>query len=263
MNEDDILQALGARHLAELERRAPEWEDVVHGRRSAEEVAAQLRASGADEAEVARAAELFAPLPESFDDAIVDRLVATAAEPSAPPPAETEVVERRDRGFWRRGSIAAVVAAAAAALLVVVTRPEPSPDTELGPDLRALPAFELGVVPTVATVRSDHAPDPEGIAVAPGDAIELLLRPAQRHGESPRVWACLQRESARIELAPRIVEASAGATILARAEIPRELESGAWTLVAVVATDRPADDPCTLDDAPTHRVVRTPVRIVR
>jgi hypothetical protein len=271
MNDDELLDTLGAMEQAEIERRAPEWEDLAHGRRSAEDAADAVRARGdASEDEIARAEALFAPLSESFDDALVDRLAASRSGASAPRPVEApeaddaRVVERRDRAFWRRTGLGVGLAAAAAALVLVVVRSTTPPGADVPglPELRALPAFELGVEAVRATVRSDHHPDqgPEAaLEITAGEAVELLLRPASRHGETAKVWSCLHKDGARVELPTEIVDATAGATIVARTTIPADTARGSWTLVAVVATERPAEDPCALVDAPTHRVLRAPI----
>jgi hypothetical protein len=267
MNDDELLDTLGAMEQAEIERRAPEWEDLAHGRRSAEDAADAVRARGdASEDEIARAEALFAPLSESFDDALVDRLAAARSGASAPRPVEApeaddaRVVERRDRAFWRRTGLGVGLAAAAAALVLVVVRSTTPPGADVPglPELRALPAFELGVEAVRATVRSDHGPE-AALEIAAGEAVELLLRPASRHGEAAKVWSCLHKDGARVELPTEIVDATAGATIVARTTIPADTAHGSWTLVAVVATDRPAEDPCALADEPTHRVVRAPI----
>lgn len=263
MNEDELLESLGAQHRDEVERRAPEWEDLARGRRSAKEAADAVQArTGADAHELSRATELFAPLSAAFDDALVDRLAAKAASDrhgaTDPGPG---VIDRRDRSFWRRGGIAVAIAAAAAALVLVLARPGSTPELPGGTvaQLRELPAFELGVTAVRATVRADHGA--HAVEVAAGDVVELMLRPASHHDHAARVWSCLERDGMRTELPTEIVDATAGATILARATIPEGTARGTWTLVAVVAVDRPEGEPCTLADAPTHRVLRSPITV--
>lgn len=263
MNDDELLESLGAQHRAEVERRAPEWEELARGRRSAKDAADTVQArTGADAHELSRATELFAPLSDAFDDALVERLAATPAsdrhDTGEPGPG---VIERRDRSFWRRGGIAVAIAAAAAALVLVLARPgsAPGPSGDLVAQRAELPVFELALTAARATVRADHGA--HGVQVAAGDVVELMLRPASRHPHAARVWSCLERDGTRTELPTQIVDAAAGATILARATIPEGTSAGTWSLVAVVAVDPPEGEPCSLADAPTHRVLRSPITV--
>lgn len=111
-----------ARELAQLERqqrdaREPAWDDVANGRRSVDEVVAELRARGEDEAELSRMAELMAPLPGAFDDALAERLVESLE------PAEVIAMPEREPVRWHRLGWAAAGLLAAAALVVVVVLP--------------------------------------------------------------------------------------------------------------------------------------------
>lgn len=261
MNDDELLEALGARERDAIERRAPEWDEVAHGRMSAEAAADRIRArGGADEAELERGMELFAPLPDAFDDALVDRLVGDAPGQSA------EVVRlasrSASRSAWRRPALGiGLVSAAAAALVLLLVRPAPDGSTAAGAaaPLAALPGFDLALEPTRAAVRADHPGATPHVAA--GDDVELLLRPASSHSVVVHAWACLQRDALRRELALQLEAGAPGSTLVARTTIPADTVPGAWTLIAVVASDRPADDPCALADAPTHRVARAALEI--
>ncbi|MEX1367607.1 MAG: hypothetical protein AB1Z98_31045 [Nannocystaceae bacterium] len=274
--QDDAL----ARALAELERadraeREPAWDEVVHGRRPAADVVEQLRAQGHDEAELTRTAALMTPLSEEFEASLVERLLevrgaeaeaeATEVDPTSaaapePAPAEPEaaVVQRPDRAWWQRGgTIAAGLVAAAAVLLLVLPRdPDPGPPTPSG---ARLPEHELWLQPSSAEVRSTRD---EPVVVAPGETLSVLLRPATRYSTTPRVWACLERDSARQRVELTLGPITPGLTIEGSVVIPEGLAVGDWTLLTAIddgAAPLP-EDPCvTLGSV--ARVQRAPLQV--
>jgi len=76
------LDALIELERARLAAIPQEWEDVVAGRVSVDDAEQRIRArGGADERELARARELFAPLSADFEAGLVERLIPTAPVP--------------------------------------------------------------------------------------------------------------------------------------------------------------------------------------
>jgi hypothetical protein len=225
VTDDEMLAALAAAERARGP--TPEWEALARGEIDEEEAVRRARERGADEAEIARARELFAPRPAEHDDALADRLLAGSA-------AAPRVVElpRRRAASWAVPS--ALLAIAAALVLWLALRPRPIDDAPV-----LLPAHELWIEPATSQVRSARG----GVRVRAGEAIVVFLRPESAYTVRPHVWACLANDAGTRALpsAPRRLEP--GQTIELEATLPSDLSTGAWDLVAVLAqTPRPDED---------------------
>lgn len=248
--------------LIELERArlAPEWEDVAAGRASADDVAQTIRARGSSsEEEIARARELFEPLSDDFEAALVERLIPTAPVPTSD---RDVIVERRDQAFWRRPVvIGTAVAALAAALAIVWMRPGETPRTEAkiamaGP---TIPAHEL-MITGVADVRGSGD---RNVSVPAGGSLRVGLRPATRYDFTPTVWACLAHDGQQRPIAIATDRIVPGETISAAIAIPADLTPGAWELVTVLASNAvpEADRRCDVTEAKDLQVQRASFRV--
>ncbi|MCA9651161.1 MAG: hypothetical protein H6712_19075 [Myxococcales bacterium] len=239
-----------ARELAQLERqqrdaREPAWDDVANGRRSVDEVVAELRARGEDEAELSRMAELMAPLPGAFDDALAERLVESLE------PAEVIAMPEREPVRWHRLGWAAAGLLAAAALVVVVVLPrEPGPATD---EPTPLPEHALSLRPGASELR---AADDGPVSVAAGGTLRFSLRPATSYALEPHVWACAERGGTSRPLEVVLDPVVPGRVIEGRATIPADLALGEWTLLTVVDGQPPPAEPCAIEPGPGRRMPR-------
>ncbi len=256
MDEDAL-----AREIADLERdqrssRVPQWDDVVNGRRDADHVVQELREQGHDPDELARAAELMAPLDSAFEEALTDRLLDPAATgiESAAPVVESAapVIERTDRSWWRRGGVAAVAVAAVAAAVILLLLPPRGSDPEVT-TIASLPAHEMWIEPVAATMRSAQE---QTVRVPPGAALTFFLRPATTYTAQPRVWACLEGPQPQA-LAVQLDPPSPGRTLRGTVTLPRDLDPGEWMLMSVVDTREPPADPCAVQPDAGRRLQRT------
>jgi hypothetical protein len=279
MNDEEVLQALAAEYQREDDARPHEWDDVAHGRRTVAEAIEARRAAGAPEADVQRAAALFAPLDDDFDARLAGDLVrrlaapseatddssSEAAGPQAPTPSANVLTPSPAR--WRRGAIVGAATAAAAALaLWVGGRPPIEPGLDSGLDSgrgggAELPGYALGVQPGAAAVRSAAATDQPELTI--GHEFAVLLRPAARHQEPARAQICLRQETGTILLPSRQAPGAPGETLDVTVELPATVAPGPATIIAVVAAGPRPDDPCAAEDSPATRVSRADVQLVQ
>lgn len=267
MNDEDALHAVAAEYRRQQQARDPEWEEVARGQRSPQEAIEAARARGStDEARLERAAELFAPLDDRFDDQLADRLLDQLGaapedddpELDAPQASNAEVIEP-PVSFWRRGGLGIGVAAAAAAVLVLVIRQpstpgEPTPSSEV-----ALPDYEVAVLPGAAAMR---AADPEQAPrLQLGGQFEVLLRPAVRHQAPAIATVCLEQGERRVELTHEQAPGAPGETLSVRARIPPDLTPGQWTLVTIISAQSAGPGSCETADRPSQRVRRTAIEL--
>jgi hypothetical protein len=219
------------------------WDALAAGHCTMDEARAAARAAGQSDEEIARAAELFAPL----DDGL---LLSIAARVDGDAP--TNVV-RPDAGRWQRPAIAAAVAAIAAGLILWMNR-APEPVTVDTVAAAPMVAHELSIR-GVAEVRGDAAKLP---SVPAGATLPILLRPATKHGVATHVWACAVRGSESIPLDTDVVPGTPGRAIEASVALPPTVVAGEWELVAFVSsTDAPTTGACTVAAADHVAVARS------
>lgn len=283
MPDEDLLQALAAQERGILQARPQEWDELAHGRITPDEAEARARArtaaspaSALAEDDVVRARELFSPPSAALDEAIVDRLVAMAqanatarvaaeAQPSAAndaPRAGTNgdnVVHREPSWWQRKSSIVGAAVMAAAAAVLVFSWPRTAIDD--GPARVELPRHEL-TIEGASQIRGD-ATDVQ--KAAPGTTITLRLQPARGYDVQPSFAACLQKDGENRALAATPSFGRPGQTFEVRAQLPADLATGRWELVALVAGGAlPSDVAASCATPPSDvQVVRGAIDIVR
>jgi hypothetical protein len=235
--EDDL--AVLAR---DAEARLAHWDALAAGRCTLDEAKAAARAAGQSDEEIARAAELFAPMDEA-------RFASIAA---AVDRSDASNVVRPSR--WQRPAIAAALAALAAGAVLWMSR---SPTTATAP-AAAMVEHELSIR-GVAEVRGDAVSTP---SVPAGATLPILLRPSTKHDVAPHVWACAVQGDTRIQLATEVANGVPGRAIEANVVLPRSVVAGTWELQVFVSSTAAPKDPCATEPA-AHVVIATSDVVVR
>lgn len=221
MNEDRLLRELG--DLAREEERAnrarldERWDRLAAGTLTPEEEA-ELRALAETSPEAREAWEAFRPLGPEFQARMVEKIAAELPK------------ERRARLLPFRPAVRiggwVTAAAAAAAVLVMLLRPGVP-----------LPEYTIAsVAGGFSEIRGEQPRD-----FAPGDRIEVRLRPAQesRPGRlEGRLFLLRDRELRSLETG---IETYPGGAVSLKGALGPDLDRGTWTLWAVVG--RPGDLP--------------------
>lgn len=252
---DDLLDQLGALEREYDEAYPHEWEDVVRGDRTAEEVAAIRREAGDDPEEIAALAEVLRPVDEAERDAWVDRIAGAldgagqgdadapeAVEPEEPATATVvSLSERRSRAPW----MAAAVGLLAAAALVLWLRPRGGGESGPGATGLSLPPFSLTVRnETVREIRSGDA-DPSDVAqYLPTTQVRWIVRPERSVPESLGVRILAEPVSGgeRRLLDPKAKVSDRGVIeIRGTFKEVMGLPPGRWSLRMVVGAPPPAD----------------------
>lgn len=274
--EEDLAHEIADLERAQRARRVPVWDEVVDGRRDADEVVDELRAAGHDHAELERLAELMAPLDDAFEESLTDDLLHSLSAADAQPAqsdastsnteaeapvdaaqADATVVVRSDRSWWQRGGAVAVAMAAAAAAAVIVLLPKDDP-TPTNLAVTALPDHEMWLRPKVSAMRSaDEGP----VQVEPGAQLAVFLRPATRYAAKPVVWMCLEGPTPR-PLEVTLSAADPGKTLEGTVTLPADLTPGPWTLLGVVDTRPAPADACAVQADAGRRLQRVNFTVV-
>ncbi len=252
----DLLEQLGK---VDRDDRLPEdWDEVLDGRRDAQDVIRQRKAEGDDEALLEALARASAPLRESERQAWTRRVRAGLREASEdedaeehPRPAavddpspdngtspEPEPIDlERHRAKRRRlGGVLAVTAAAAMTLLWMRPSTDPGPGSPGDP----LPSFSLEVrSASVHSMRGDDAPEAEGPEVVePNTVIHWMVQPEEPVEASLELAAVVRGEQGVECLArPRVKRASGNGVLEVRGAVQDTLglAAGRWTLDLLVA----------------------------
>lgn len=241
---EQLLSDLGALEREYDETFPHEWEDVVRGDRTAQEVMAARE--GQDDPEELRAlAEVLTPISDEERNAWVDRLAEAVAQPApnagdaedpaAEPEAGAQVVsldERRRSRAWLAAG--ATVLIAAALLLWLVPRTQGPAPTE--PGGVTLPGFSLTVRnETVQEIRSDSTPT-EGVApYLPTSQIDWVIRPERSIAEPVEI-RILAEGASRMLITPQDAEVSERGVVRLRGTIEDTLglSPGRWSLRILV-----------------------------
>lgn len=222
MSEDRLLRDLGQlareREAEEAARLDERWDRLSRGALSAGEEA-ELRALAESSPEAREAYEAFRPLGPEFQAGVVQALQqAREAEKAEPPPGRVLPFRRLTARVAGWGSLAATVAAAV--LIVFLRSPPPLPEY-----------VSLDVTGGSSAYRGEVA---ETDTFAPGDRIEMFLRPRTAVEKEPRLEAgCFlvrNGEARRLEVRSEI---EASGSIRMRGAIPADVRPGDWTLWAV------------------------------
>lgn len=265
MNDQDALAALADALRREERARPSEWDKVAHGRMTVEDAAAAREAAGDDPEDIERAKALFAPLEETAEAALADRLAAIAIE-SAPQPVDDEApttaaVVRPDPAVWQRRLAYGAIAVAAAGVLVWAVRPptdgEPAPKVAVA---APLPTYDAVVQPGRAAARA--AAD-STVQLGVGAPFSVLLRPASRHEQPARATLCLRDGAGNTRhLDVRQAPGAPGETLDVSASVPADATPGPWTMISIVSGGDLGDEPCRATAAESTKVVETAVEIV-
>lgn len=255
--DDDLLERLGALERDYDDAFPSEWEDVVRGTRSAEEVSAVRLAAGDDPEEVRALAQQLTPLPRDQREQWLDRLAEQASSPETPATDQsgsqaesaTNVIaldERRSTTGWIVAAVGVLVAAALVLWLVPRDGGPTSPGQASTP-----PGFSLLVRnETVQEIRSaDDASSPEATAqYQPTTSVHWVIRPEQSVDATLAVRVLAESEGAdnsgeRRLLDPGPVSVSERGVITIRGAFGDVIDvpPGRWSLKLVVAQEAPAD----------------------
>lgn len=196
------------------------WDAYAAGRCTLPQAQQAARAAGQSEADIARAAELFAPLDERTLAGFTSAITAADAR-------RGDEVIRPAR--WLRPAIAGGLALLAAGVVLWIARPGP---TGAGPSAAPMVAHELSIT-GVAEVRGDAVATP---SVPAGSSLTFTLRPKTRHDLSPVVWACAVRGDEQVVLSVSATPAQPGGALRVTAPLPAGVTPGAWELVAFVSS---------------------------
>ena len=253
---DELLLQLGALEREHDEGFPHEWEDVVRGDRSAEEVAAARREAGDDPEELEALAELLRPTSDAEREAWVER-AAEALGSSAPGEGtggaetsddaregEATVVSLGERR--RRPWVVAVVGLLAAAALLLWLRPRGGPGPE--PGASTLPTFTLTVRnEVVQQIRSGDAEPVEIAQYLPGTKVRWFVSP-ERSVEGAVGVRIVAEPVGRPASERRLLDPPAAVSDRGVIEIRGDFDSvlvglppGRWSLRVVVGEPPPAD----------------------
>lgn len=220
------------------------WDAFAAGRCTLAEAKAAARDAGQSDEEIARAAELFAPIDEATFASI-----AAAVERN-----DASTVVRPDPSRWQRPAIAAAVAALAAGVVLWMSR-GPAP---VEADAAPMVAHDLSIR-GVAEVRGDATALP---SVPAGATLPVLLRPSTKHDVAPHVWACAVQGDQKIQLATEVVSGEPGRAIEANVVLPKSVGAGTWEMQAFVSSTPAPKDPCATEAA-AHVVIAKRGFVVR
>lgn len=230
----------------EERRRLDERWDRLSGGDLSPEEEAELRALAESSEEGLEAWEAFRPLGPDFHASVVqairDQGIAPDAAPAEPP---MKLLPFRKR-LSRLGGWGALAAAAVAAVVVLLARPA-------GP----LPDYSLDVSGGSLVWRGEIPESARGPVFAPGDQVQLVLRPdTETTGKDLDAQCYLFRDAdvRRLELR-RTIDPETGAVKM-EGSIGQDLQPGAWTLWAVVGRQGELPAPADLRSLSTGAGVR-------
>lgn len=224
MSEDRLLRDLG--HLAKEEEGAERarlderWDRLAAGTLTAEEEA-ELRALAEASPEAREAWEAFRPLGPEFQARVVEKIAA-----ELPKGGEGRVLPFRLTARFAGWATAAAAAAVVAVLVVPPSAP--------------LPGYQIAVTGGSSEMRGEQE---EAVPLAPGDHYEVLLRPdtAVAGAKSLEAQWFLVRGGERRPMEVEEIHIGSTGVIKLEGSIPDDLQTGTWTLLAVVG--RPGDLP--------------------
>lgn len=263
MNEPDpLLAQLGALEREYDDTFPHEWEDVVRGVATAEQVVA-ARAGKDDPEELAALAQILTPMDEAERDAWVRRLAphlqagrseGEDAGGAAKDGAAT-LVPLRPRRVSITGLTTALAVAAAAVLVVSLSTMSREPDPAARGSISELPEFSLVVRnQTVHALRSASASaGGDGVdRYQPRSALHWVIQPARATTRLLGLCVLAQREPGAGHDAERRVVRVEGVRVSEHGALELrgtvhdtlELDPGRWTLRFIVA------EPATLPEDP-------------
>lgn len=212
------------------------WERYAAGGCTRAQAEAAARAADHDDAAIARAAELFAPLGDEGVAAILAALDRDAGDRpqhvhAEPRMASGEVIRPRR---WMGPALGGAVALVAAGLVLwVAGAPSPSPSPL--PSVPPSPMVDHSLdITGIADVRGDAERSTPSVPV--GAQLQWTLRPSTQHAVPTVVWACAMRDRTMVPLTVVRSPTATGATILASATLPAEVTRGPWELVAFASS---------------------------
>lgn len=219
VNDDDVTALVG--HLRDhLAERESAWLEVLHGDRSIADVSQSRRDAGDDEAEIAAASALFAPVDSEEEAELVSALLDASA------------TRRRTRPSAHRRWLTPTLGLAAAVVLAWALAPTPASPVASAPP----PAYgELETDGGLLVLRSDDAPVPTRVTYRPGSPFQWVLRPKGEHAAGMGARAFVSSAGSpprRLAIEP---EVDTGGAVRFHGQIDAlGLEAGAWVVVIVV-----------------------------
>lgn len=249
--DDEPLRALGQEVRAQLDARAGEWEAVVSGERTAEEVAAARAEAGDAPDRIEQAVALFRPLDDDEEEALVDALLEGRGEAaSSEEAAAAHVITLADRvavvpgraSEPRRGVWTWVLAAAAAVLLLWLLRSgqpgsgDPGQTGDAGlVAVAPLPEYRLELTGGLVPMRGE--PEPAAATYRTRSELTCTMRPAVAvEGEvEARVLVRGTGEPRWLPSSAGRLEVDAGGSVRFSGRIAAlGLAPGRWTVALVV-----------------------------